>query len=277
MMGKKEKPIVLFHLQRRDGNALFLHPFDEPHVLLEIDDHTVIEGRYGNEPDMEKIGRLRRELHELITAGVMEWIKEHRFPHRFMWTIGIFLGSYGLFSLVSSGLLPVTLPVQDGLIFSLVPSLFFYYLFRHKDFSSALAKEKQDYLKERIDSCTFHPDPFVVHVEELLHCYESGDYQALLQVLSEPAAPSLYAGGDASGSSGSISGAGVSTQAYHTGEVLLGYLKKRYSRRAYRRQEKFFSRFSVTEPPVTRNRAEVGTSGGKLRKTWKVSIRDWLI
>ncbi|MDZ7794051.1 MAG: hypothetical protein U5P10_10290 [Spirochaetia bacterium] len=75
MKMKGEQSITIFHLFRKDGTALFLHPFDEPNVFLAVDENTQIYGKYGQEPDVESITLFRSQLYQAVETAVKAGFK----------------------------------------------------------------------------------------------------------------------------------------------------------------------------------------------------------
>jgi hypothetical protein len=58
-MAEKQQCVYLFHLFRKDGTSLVLHPFSSPDRLTAVLGSAAVQGRYGNEPRVEALTLFR--------------------------------------------------------------------------------------------------------------------------------------------------------------------------------------------------------------------------
>lgn len=213
--------ITLFHLYRRDGRELYLHPFDDPRVLLSLGEGVEVVGKYGKEPRMEGVTSFRRQLYTNIDRAVRSWVREKRFMSNFLASSGVFLGMYLLLVLGVGFSLPAWAEVAGALA---VGGTAYLYLARRTE-QSAEAEQKRSYLRAKVDRIRFREDEFVKEVEERLHRSESISREKLLESIITPQ--------DRSFSSRDIEDA----------RQLLHYLERRLSAKGYRRQERSLQRY----------------------------------
>lgn len=211
--------ITIFHLQRKDGTPLFLHPFDDPLRLLKLDADTVISGRYGNDPRPESVTMLRNELYRKVETAVKSWIAEKRFIPRFLISSALFMLLYFFFSIVVRD----PLPMVDELAISLGGALVLYYVLARRATGSKEAASKRIMLRERIDSIYFVHDPQVEEAERLLADLEARTPEEIGQLLT---------GSDRQDVDGNR----------EVIDQLADYLYRLFGNRAYRRQERALNR-----------------------------------
>jgi hypothetical protein len=156
--------IHIFHLQRKDGTPLFLHPFSEPAKMLKVDAETTISACYGKDPRPESITMLRNELYRMVEAAVKQWIMEKRFIPRFLLSSALFMVLYFFLSLVVRD----PLPMIDELLISLAASIGLYFFLSRRATGSKEAASKRIVLRERIDAIYFEHNPVIEKVEQLL-------------------------------------------------------------------------------------------------------------
>lgn len=218
-MEEKEKSL-LFHIYRKDGSALFLHPFENLEKYIDLVQKSEFEGRYGGEPRVESLTLFRNDLYRMIEAGVKNWVAEKRFIPRFIISAGAFLLAYIFFSLVVRD----PLPIIDEVLLSLGASILTYFFLYKKDQHSQAALKKRVELRTKVDRIVFIEDPFIKSIEEILHKDEGESPEAVLSSILNCSKDSL------------------SLQSGPSAEILLSYLEKRFSTKDYKKQEKIISR-----------------------------------
>jgi hypothetical protein len=220
-MAEKEK-IVIFHLYRNDGSALFLHPFDSKEKLISRLDRADVEGRYGQEPRVESLTLFRNSLYRMIEEGVKEWVGEARFIPRFLLSAGLFLVAYFFLSFVIRD----PLPVFDELIISLVGSIVFYIFLGKRDLQSDMALRKRVALRTTVDRISFQESAFVKEVESILHRTELESPEEILAHIMDPPDRSFTKEEEAEA------------------RELMAYLESRFNSKDFRRQEKLVNRLT---------------------------------
>jgi hypothetical protein len=171
-----KKQLTIFHIHRKDGSSLFLHPFLETDKLIKIDSNYDIVGLYGNEPRVESLTMFRNDLYRLIENAVKSWISDIKFIPRFIISALAFLIIY----LTTSFVIRDPLPLIDELALSLGGSIVLYIILAKKDQSSDKASKKRLSLRMLMDKIVFEEDEFIKEVEEILHYNESVDKIALI-------------------------------------------------------------------------------------------------
>lgn len=214
--------ITIFHLYRKDGRALFLHPFDEAEVVLSLDKMDEVCGKYGQEPRVESLTLFRDDLYQAVDSAVMSWIQDRRFIPNLFYSAGVFLVLYFVFSF---GIRDPILMV-DELILAVAGTAGFYWYRLRKDRIRPQAVELADELKTKIDRIEFREDSFVKEVEGLLHRFESISGERLLESMMAPEESSF------------------SSSDLEDAQQLLSYLEKRFSGKIYRRQEKIIDQYN---------------------------------
>ncbi|MEE8440203.1 MAG: hypothetical protein V3S41_00660, partial [Spirochaetia bacterium] len=69
-MSKRKDTVHIFHLYRKDGTAVFLHPFRNSDRLFQVLERSEISGHYGTEPRVESLTLFRNELYRLVENEV---------------------------------------------------------------------------------------------------------------------------------------------------------------------------------------------------------------
>lgn len=216
----KKDVVTIFHLYRKDGSALFLHPFDDLERFLEIIKNSEIEGRYGREPRVESFTLFRNDLYRMIDAAVRRWISETRFIPRFLASAGAFLVSYLLFSFAFGD----PLPLAEELAIGLGAGALSYIVLNRIDMrSEAVVKKTQD-LRARIDRIFFQNDPFLLEVENELDRSDGEPPERILD--------SILGKSDVS----------LNIENEREAVQLIGYLERKFTRKDLRRQEHFLAR-----------------------------------
>ncbi|MFW6313492.1 MAG: hypothetical protein ACOC2N_06380 [Spirochaetota bacterium] len=181
-MAKRTEPIHIFHLFRKDGTAVFLHPFrktDRLHSLLE---KSEIKGHYGSEPRVESLTLFRNELYRLVEQEVRAWVADARFIPRFLLSSGVFLIAYPFLSIVVRD----PLPVLDGLAISLGLSIAAYILLGRRDMRSEGALKRRIALRTNVDAIVFTENEFVKRIEDELIAREGQKPDLLVEELMRP-------------------------------------------------------------------------------------------
>lgn len=179
---KLQKGITIFHIYRKDGTPLFLHPMGHPRFFLDLMDRmetgeTIeLKGKYGKDPRVESLTLFRNEVYRLIEQNVKIWAGEQRFIIRFLISAGIFLISYFILSVVVRD--PV--PMVDEILISLGASLAFFIISSRRLKNSDPATKKRIQLREMVDQIVFEEDPFLMKVESLLQEKEGENENTLM-------------------------------------------------------------------------------------------------
>ncbi|TVQ26719.1 MAG: hypothetical protein EA382_04985 [Spirochaetaceae bacterium] len=163
-MGSAGEPIYVFHVYRKDGVSLFLHPFrkiERVHALLTK--HPVV-GHYGREPRVESLTLFRNELYRIVEQEVKVWVADARFIPRFLLSSAVFLVAFLFLSIVVRD----PIPVIDELVISLAASIAVYILLGRKYMRSDEALKRRIDLRTRVDQIVFTESPFIKSIEELL-------------------------------------------------------------------------------------------------------------
>ncbi|MBN1685310.1 MAG: hypothetical protein JW852_01585 [Spirochaetales bacterium] len=218
-MDTKER-ITIFHIYRKDGGALFLHPFDSPEKLASVLKKCKIKGKYGQEPRVESLTLFRNDLYRMIEGAVKSWVMEVRFIPRFIMSAAVFLLSYLFLAFVIRD--PV--PLADEILIGLGIAIAAYFLLGRRDQRSNLALRSRVELRTAVDRIVFEEDPFVREVEEALQRNESESREKIIRhMLDNPGSRFNVANED-------------------DVKQMLSYLEKRFSTKDYRKHEKLISR-----------------------------------
>lgn len=165
----QKKVVYIFHLQKKDGTPLFLHPFGDSAKTLELMEEKELKGRYGREPRVESLTMYRNILYRSIEDSVNEWIAEKRFLPKFLVAAAMFLAGYLFFSLVIRD----PLPVLDEIALAIAGGVGIFFLMGRKDKKSDPAMKKRIALRTKADRIVFESSRFVRKMEEIL--LETGD------------------------------------------------------------------------------------------------------
>jgi hypothetical protein len=163
--------ITMFHLSRKDGTAVFLHPFLKRGSTDRITTDTVLTGSYGREPRVESLTLLRNDLYRRIESDVRDWINERRFIPRFLIAAGAFL----IVFLFLAAVIRDPIPVLDETLISLGVGIAVFVIVGRRFEQSKVAGQKRVMMRTRVDQVVFSEDPYVREMEEILHrCEEIG-------------------------------------------------------------------------------------------------------
>lgn len=212
--------ITIFHLYRKDGRALFLHPFNKPEIFLDMPEDMEIVGKYGQEPDVENIIEFRDELYNQVEDSVRKTMQDLRFIPNIIVSALTFLGVYFLMSFGVRD----PIPMLDEVLAALLVTGFVYIRRIKKDRNRPKAQELRETLRARIDAIEFNEDNFVKEIEDLLHRYESVSSEKLLESIMVPKEVTF------------------SNRELDDARQLLAYLDRRFSSKLYRRQERSINR-----------------------------------
>ncbi len=179
-MPEREK-VYIFHVFRKDGSSLILHPFTAEKVVGLLEKHD-LEGRYGGEPRVEALTLFRNDLYRMIEAGVRLWMNDVRFIPKFLLSTGAFLVTYLFMSYVVRD--PV--PVIDELVVGLAAGVTSYLLLGRRDMASTAATRKRLDLRVKVDRVVFRESGFVRRVETELHRHETDRIEEVIGRIVAP-------------------------------------------------------------------------------------------
>ncbi len=225
---KQPSTYTIFHIYRKDGTPLFLHPFGSPVFLGDIlknlneKDVPVIKGLYGRDPRVESLTFFRNELYRLIEQSVISWMAEKRFIPRFLVSAGFFLLAYFFCAVVIRD----PIPMIDEVLIGLGVSVLAYFLMGKNFKNSNTAAKKRIQMREMVDKIVFEPSPFIVSVEEILQENEALSSGNLMDKLVQNESTSSD-GGDA-----------LSGKKTAEAEELLGYLEAQFDKEIVKWHEK---------------------------------------
>ncbi|MCK5153934.1 MAG: hypothetical protein KAQ93_06200 [Spirochaetales bacterium] len=208
------KKITIFHIHRKDGSSLFLHPFLESDLLIKLDEGYNIVGLYGNEPRVESLTMFRNDLYRLIESAVKSWISDIKFIPHFIISAAAFLLIY----LFASFVIRDPVPLIDELALSFGGGIAVFFILAKKDQNSEKSSKKRLSLRLAMDKIVFEEDEFVKEVEEILHFNESTDKISIINSII-----------DSEGNSFANSNPDNMKQ-------LISYLDKYFSGRIYRKK-----------------------------------------
>ncbi len=179
-MDKKEK-IIIFHVYRRGGKSLILHPFTKAAKLCTMLDKYDVEGKYGEEPRVETLTLFRNDLYRLIEEGVKDWVSETRFIPRFLISSLVFLVAYFLFSFAIRD----PIPVIDEIIIAIAAFVVTFILIGKRDMRSDLALKRRIALRTSVDRIVFSPSTFVKEIEIALQTNETEKQEQVLAYMDK--------------------------------------------------------------------------------------------
>ena len=216
----KKEVVTIFHLYRKDGSALFLHPFQDVDRFLDILQSAEVEGRYGREPRVESFTLFRNDLHRTVEAAVRRWVSQKRFIPRFLVSAAAFLLAYLFFSFAVGD----PIPMVDEVVIGVIVGFLTYVTMHRIDLRSEIVAKRSRDLRAKIDRIYFQNDPFVLEVESELERSESEPPERILE--------SILHGSDAA----------FVIENEREAEQLIGYLDRRFDRKDLRRQLKQLAR-----------------------------------
>jgi hypothetical protein len=180
-MSEAEKTYI-FHIHRKDGSSLLLHPLTPPAKVVETLEKGPLEGRYGREPRVEALSGFRDELYRQVELGVRHWLADLRFIPKFLIATAAFVVTYLFFSIVVED----PLPVIDEVVLGMGAAVASFVLLGRRDLASRRAVKKRLDLRLVVDRISFRESEFVKRVEEALHSAEDEDVVAVVRRIVEP-------------------------------------------------------------------------------------------
>ncbi len=180
--GTTSRPI--FHLTRRDGSPLFLHPFIKRGSTLQPNGSIDLEGHYGEEPRVESLTILRNELYRRIDEDVRDWINEKRFIPRFLLSSLAFLLAFFFMALV----IHTPIPLVDELLGAGAVGVLVFVLLGRRFDNSRSASERRLALRARVDAAVFSEEEYVRSLEAILRRMEGQENIFLQPTRTEEAA-----------------------------------------------------------------------------------------
>jgi hypothetical protein len=214
----------IFHIFRADGKSLVLHPFRTPEKLTAALEQTEVTGRYGGDPHVDELHRLRAELYGLIDSAVKRRLADVRFIPKFLISSAVFLVSYFFFSFVVQD--PV--PMVDELVISIALAVLAYIILGRRDARSEGAAHRRLGLVAVIDGILFTESEFVKRAEATLHVNES---RGIGEMLREIITPSLQELGE---------------EEREEAVQFLALLEGRFDSRRLKREERLLKRLAAT-------------------------------
>ena len=181
-MSEKKESLFIFHVFRKDGGSLILHPFSTPEKLMQNLESYTVMGRYGEEPRVEALTLLKNDFYRLIETGVKNWVSDMRFIPKFLISACAFLVVYFFLTFIIRD----PLPVVDEIAVSLAVSLLTYILIGRRDIKSNMAAKKRLDLRTSVDRISFIESPFVKLLEDKLHENESVTLEEKVQKILTP-------------------------------------------------------------------------------------------
>jgi hypothetical protein len=149
---------------------------------VEILEKNPLEGRYGREPRVEVLTRLRDELYRQVEMGVRHWMGDQRFVPKFLLASGAFVAAYLFFSIVVRD----PLPVIDEVVLGVAAAVTCFVLLGRRDLASKQAVKKRLDLRQVVDRIAFRESEFVKTAEEALHSAEGESVAQVVRRIVEP-------------------------------------------------------------------------------------------
>jgi hypothetical protein len=213
--------LTIFHLYRKDGTALFLHPFDSLEKLVQVLKKANIVGKYGTEPRVESLTLFRNDLYRLIEEAVRSWVAEKRFIPRFIVSAVVFLVAY----LFMSFIIRDPIPMVDEILVGAGVAFATYFLISRRDQRSNMALRKRVELRTSVDRIVFSEDRFLRQIEEVLQQHDTAPKESLLEELVVNDMETRF---------------DISDE--EEAKQLIRYFEKRFNTREYRKPERLLSR-----------------------------------
>ncbi|MFP4363350.1 MAG: hypothetical protein ACLFR1_05725 [Spirochaetia bacterium] len=179
----KKQQTYLFHLFRKDGTPLFVHPFSSDEQVMNILENYEVIGLYGYEPKVESLTMFRNQLYRMVEQSVKNWVTEIKFIPRFLLSSLVFLVVYFFLSYIIRD----PIPLLDEIAISLGGSLLTYFLLGKRDAKSDLSMKKRVKLRAAVDKIVFIESEFVKKMEMFLQNTETDNPEKLLEYITGPA------------------------------------------------------------------------------------------
>lgn len=221
----KNQTIKIFHLYRKDGTTLFLHPFSTIEKFLNIIKSKKVLGKYGREPRVESLTLFRNDLYRLIESAVRSWVSEIRFIPKFLISTVLFLLTYVFCAVVIRD----PIPILDEIAISFGVGVLTYFLLGRRDKNSNIALKKRVELRTKVDQIIFEEDVFVKKVEDILHRNETAGTEKIIDSLLKVSEDSL------------------NRQYEDDVKQLIIYLEKRFDGKVLKKQEKMIRNLKSAE------------------------------
>ncbi len=174
--------VPLFHLQRKNGESLFVHPLAERERLMKLPADTRLVGKYGQEPRVESITLYRNALYRIVEREVRDWIADVRFIPRFLISAGIFLLTYLFWTLVVRD----AVPVIDEILVAIAVAVFAYVSLGRRQQQSDMALKKRIALRSKVDGIAFEHSEDLARLEDILQKIEDEPYPATVAQMEAP-------------------------------------------------------------------------------------------
>jgi hypothetical protein len=159
---------TLYHLARRDGTAVFLHPFLKRGSMLNLPATVELEGFFGVEPRVESFTVLRNELYRRVDEDLRDWVSENRFIPRFLVASAAFLLVFLFLALV----VHTPIPLVDELLGSTAAAAVVFILVGRLFEQSVSVSRRRNNLRAQIDNIIFTENPFARELEALFRALE---------------------------------------------------------------------------------------------------------
>lgn len=167
---------TLYHLARRDGTAVFVHPFVRRGSLLNLPGSAELEGYFGTEPRVESFTVLRNELYRRVDEDLRDWVSEHRFIPRFLIASAAFLMVFLFLALV----VHTPIPLVDELLGSTAAAVVVFILIGRRFEQSGSVSKRRNSLRAQIDNVVFTEHSFALALEELFRSLEAREADLVL-------------------------------------------------------------------------------------------------
>lgn len=180
MNGGRET-LHIFHIFRRDGSSVFLHPFRSADRLRSMFRGADVVGHYGAEPRVESINLLRNELYRRADAEIEAWAAEARFIPRFLAAAGVFLASYLFLAYVFHGVVRLieTLTISSGAAIAV------YIIAKRRYRESETVLKRRSDMHGVVDQISFEQSEFVQRIESALAVRETLSSDGLRDTITE--------------------------------------------------------------------------------------------
>lgn len=215
-MSRKTDSVHIFHVYRKDGTAVFLHPLKKADKLYSILERSTIVGHYGNEPRVESLTLFRNELYRLVEQEVKGWVAEAKFIPRFLISAGVFLVAY----IFMAAVVRIPIPIVDELAVAFGASVLTYILIGRKEMQSEAALKRRIFLRTKVDKIVFSESAFVKLVENELIAKEGRKAEQLVDELLDATDAPLVEGHD------------------EEAEQMVGYLTQMFEANDFKQTEK---------------------------------------
>jgi hypothetical protein len=150
---------------------LILHPFRSGDEVFRDPENTILEGRYGTEPDASMTASFRSVLHAELDKGTRADALDKGFYIRLLISAAVFLILYAFFSIVVRD--PV--PMIDELLIGALGAFASWFALERRTLSSPDFSDRSAELRKALDSALFRSSRVAAALEECLQDAESLD------------------------------------------------------------------------------------------------------